>query len=385
MNPDASGPRALLRRTALVSLLAGLAAAAFCARGFSADPHAFFIAYLMAFLFWTGIIAGALPVLMIHNLTGGAWGFPVRKILEAVLRMVPWLLVLFLPLVYGLRELYVWADPARVIHDAVLVQKQAYLNVPFFLMRTAFYFAVWFLLAFGLVPRPSRKRYIREDRGTRNGLGLALYALTITFSSVDWAMSAEPHWNSTIYGLIFMIGQTLSGFAFAFLTALLLAGREPFRRTLVSARTLDLATLLFVFVMLWAYVSLSQFIIIWSGNLAETTPWYVRRFERGWAAVGIFLVLFDFAAPFFLLLMRKIKSSRRAVALICLWLLAMRWLSLFWYIKPAFHPALNFHWLDPAVWLAMSAFSVALFTWILSKKKLTVDRDPLWDGGNPHA
>ncbi|MFO0841474.1 MAG: hypothetical protein U0797_03605 [Gemmataceae bacterium] len=217
-----------------------------------------------------------------------------------------------------------------------------YLNVPFALVRAVIYFGLWNLFAW-LLNRWSRRQDTAKDMRvqhwceTVSAPGLVLYVLTITFASIDWAMSLEPEWYSTIYGAMFGMGQVLSGFAFA-IAVLMFLSRRPEVDALLSGNNLrDLGSLLLAFVMVWAYLSFSQFLLIWSGNLPEEVPWYIYRLKGGWQYLGLMLVLFHFALPFVLLLSTDVKRNRNTLAGVALLVLAMRVIDLVWLIVPAFH------------------------------------------------
>jgi hypothetical protein len=357
----------VLQRRAFAAGAAGLIASLI---GALVTPTQFFRSYLFAFLFWNGVAIGCLSLLMIQHLTGGRWGLAIRRLLEAGTRTVPVLLVLFLPVVVGLKRIYPWAGSEQAdatIRHAIEI-KHAYLNVPFFLGRAAFYFAVWLLLAHFL-NRLSLEtdagldlRRARQMRSISGG-GLLLMGLTITFMSVDWAMSLDPRWFSTIYGMLFMIGTALSALALCIVVITRIMGTGPLS-VVANADTLhDLGKLMLAFIMVWAYFSYSQFLIIWSGNLPEEIPWYLRRYSGVWKLIGLFLVVFHFAVPFLVLLSRNLKRRAKTVGMVALWILAVRVVDLFWLVRPEF-PATGFplHWLDltlpvglGGVWLGMFA------------------------------
>jgi hypothetical protein len=296
-------------------------------------------AWLYAFLFWSGVALGCLSLTLIHNLTGGMWGLAIRRLMEAGTRTFPALAVLFLPLVFSLRTLFVWADPEAVAADALLQHKAPYLNVPFFLIRAVIYFAVWIFLAH-LVNSWSRQldkgSNLKLERKTRSlgGLGLVLLGLTITFASVDWAMSLNPHWFSTIWGVLFMVGQVLSALCLLVMLLARLGEEEPLRAVTRRGTVHDLGKLMLAFTMLWAYLNLSQFLIMWSGNIAEETPFYLARLHGGWKAMAWVLLLFHFIVPFLLLLSRDLKRNARSLALLALALFLLRFLDLYWLIGP---------------------------------------------------
>jgi hypothetical protein len=357
----------VLQRRAFVGGAAGLLASLM---GALVSPTQFFHSYLFAFLFWNGIALGCLSLLMIQHLTGGRWGLAIRRLLEAGTRTVPVLVLLFLPVVLGLKRIYPWAGSAQsdpTIRHAIDL-KQAYLNVPFFLGRAVFYFAVWFLLA-QVLNRVSLESDMGMDlRRARllrsvSGGGLLLMGLTITFMSVDWSMSLDPRWFSTIYGMLFMIGQALSALALCIVVISRIGVERPLS-AVANADTLhDLGKLMLAFIMVWAYFSFSQFLIIWSGNLPEEIPWYLRRFQGGWRAVGLFLVVFHFAVPFLVLLSRGVKRRAKTIGMVALAILAVRVVDLFWLVRPEFpHTGLDLHWLDftlpigiGGVWLGVFA------------------------------
>ncbi len=300
-----------------------------------------FRAWLVAFNLCLGIALGSLVVLMLQYLTGGTWGFVIRRPLEAATRTLPVLTLLFVPLALGLGDLYAWAQPARVEADEELQHKAPYLNVGFFLIRAAAYFVIWNGLQFLLNRWSARQDTSRDKRldDRCQGLsaaGLVLYVVTITFASIDWVMSLEPHWYSTIYGAMLGMGQVLSGFAFAIAMFLLLADRPPLDAVAIGGNLRDLGSLLLAFVMVWAYLSFDQFLLIWAGNIPEEVTWYISRIEGGWVYVALSLVLFNFALPFVLLLSTDLKRNRRALAGVALLVVGMHLVDLFWLIVPAF-------------------------------------------------
>src|SRR5690606_25040978 len=267
-------------------------------------------------------------------------------------RTLPFMALLFLPLAFGVQELYIWARPEVVAADPILQAKAPYLNVPFFLVRAVLYFVIWSALAWTLSACS-----LRHDRDGDPGLarkmqrlsggGLVVYAITVLFMSVDWMMSIDPHWFSTIYGVLFMGGQGLSAMAFAIAVLVLLARTEPMSRVVGAAHLHDLGKLLLAFVMLWAYFNFSQFLIIWSGNLPEEIPWYLARLRGGWEWVSLLLVVGHFALPFLLLLNRDLKRTGRTVATIAVLIIVMRLVDVLWLLGPEQGQALvHIQWLD---------------------------------------
>ncbi len=276
--------------------------------------------YLVAWFYWWAIALGSLVLLLLHNLTGGAWGWAIRDILLAAASTLPLVALLFVPIpLFGLQRLYEWANEALVMSDPILAHKAPYLNPQWFVIRAGVYWIVW-LSALFFVRRMSNEPVSRSAAAERrirvtSGITLGLCGLAVTFASFDYGMSLEPHWYSTIYGVLFFVGNGLAAMAFA-IAALVHWPRDD-RASAVNVSALhDLGKLLFAFTMIWAYISFSQFLIIWYGNLPEEIPWYIRRTSHGWQFAAIAIALFQFVFPFLILLSRRIK--RRAAAIGCL-------------------------------------------------------------------
>jgi hypothetical protein len=352
-----------------------------------AAPRRFFASYLVSFLFWVGFSLGCLGLTMLHHLVGGSWGFPTRRPMEAgALSIIP-LAVLFLPLALGLPDLYPWARPDAVRLDPEIQHKSAYLNVPFFLVRFAVYFGLWILLA-GLLCHWSRAQDDSPDSAPSrrlqrlSGPGLVGLFLTSTFASMDWGMSLEPRWSSTIYGAMFVSGSAVSTLALMIVVAIALSAEEPMREAASPDRLHDLGNLLLAFVMLWAYMAFSQFLIIWSGNLGEEVPWYIRRTTGGWQWVALLLFGFHFVLPFFVLLLRESKRQGRHLFWIAWLVIVMHLVDMVWLVVPAQATSGNprLPWEDTPFILMTTAgiggLWLAFFLWQLRGHPLVPLRDP---------
>lgn len=364
------------------ALYAGIAILAVCGIFGFMNPTQFIRSYLFAYVFWTGIVLGSMGITLLHHLSGGRWGAVVRSFLEAATRTLPFMALLFVPILLGMSKLYIWADESHMMADPILQQKEIYLNVPFFIFRTVLYFAVWYFLIY-LLNRWSRLESeadipeLQKKFQLLGGVGLLLYGLTMTFASVDWMMSLEPHWFSTIYGLLVITGQVLSAFAFVIAAAALMIRYQPLAEVMGSMQFHDLGKLLLAFVMIWAYLAFSQFLIIWSGNLPEETPWYIHRLHHGWQWIGVFLIVFHFALPFLLLLSRSLKRNYRALAIVAVAVMVMRLVDLFWLIGPEFHTeGLAFHGLDLLLPLGIGGIWISLFLGQLKARPLIPTHDP---------
>jgi hypothetical protein len=304
--------------------------------------------YLVGFFFVTGVAVGSLAWLCLGHMTGGAWALTSRRLFEAATRTIPLCAVFFIPVVVSLfvhehgHSVYEWSDPSVVAGDAALIHKSAYLNIPFFIVRAVVYFAVWIGLSF-LLCRWSEKQDQTGDPRLRrlmqdvSGPGILLFGLTVTFAAIDWGMSLEPHWFSTIYGLIIMAGWGLSALAFVITVAAYLVSREPMDHVYQPLHFHDWGKLLLALVMLYAYFAFSQFLITWAGNLPEEIPFYLRRLHGGWQFIGLLIILFHFALPFALLLSRQRKRAPRSLRRIALLMLFMRMVDLVFFFAPSVH------------------------------------------------
>jgi hypothetical protein len=364
---------------------AGLAAAAIgvvlTALGAFIDPDQFFRSYLVAFQYWLGLGLGCLGILMVYHLTGGSWGVAVRRVLEAGTATLPVMAVLFLPLAFGLHHLYEWTHTETVMADPVLSKKVAYLNIPFFLVRAAIYFIVWNVIAHllywwsGRQDRTGDPALIVRMRKL-SGAGIVLFGLAVTFAAFDWLMSLEPHWFSTIFGMVVLAGQGLNALAFVVVMAYLLSGRELFGRVLVPTVLNDLGNLVLAFVMVWAYLSFSQLLIIWSGNLPEEIPWYLHRIGGGWKFVAMALAVFHFAVPFLILLGRGNKRQLPRLAALAAGLLFIRMVDIFFLVAPTFSEHFTLHWLDLAAMVGVGGIWLTAFLWRLPQRPLLAPNDP---------
>jgi len=369
-----SAPSSSRVRVALaIALLVGGAAAAI---GYVNDPVQFFRSYLVAWLFWLAISVGSVTILLLHNLTGGGWGLAIRRVLLAATGTLPYVALLFIPIVLNLIYIYEWADSEHVAHDSILQFKAPYLNERWFIIRGAAYFLIWLLLAFFL--RSQARKPVPTDpdaaRRTRvvSGLGLGLTGLTVTFASIDWVMSLEPHWYSAIYGVLMLVAWGLQTMAFAIVALVWWPRLNRISAKPDPQNLHDLGKLLLAFTMLWAYMAFSQFLIIWYGNLPEENVYYIRRFEFGWQWVAIALALLHYVLPFIVLLNRDIKRRGPALAAVALWLLAMRWVDMVWLVEPAFKRTGTFvPWIDLALTVAIGSVWLALFTWQLPVAEIT--------------
>src|SRR5882672_10934047 len=314
-NLDLSTPpvvKTIGQRSLIIGVIFSVIAAVLAVK----DADQFFQAYLIGFMAWLGVTLGSMAILMLRHLTKGAWGMVIRRILGAAMRCAPLMAVLFVPLLFGVRRLYLWARPLDSIADNHLREHlqeitKTYLSVNGFILRAVIYFAIWNLLSFLLTKWSAEQDLppMRDNSGrfkALSGPGLILYGLTITFAVIDWIMSIDPSWISTIFGLSFLIGQVLSALCFAVVVERILFNYKPMSELLKAEQVHDHGKFMLAFIMVWAYFSFSQWLIIWAGNLPEEITWYIKRLNHGWGFVGLVLVIGQFVLPFVFLLSRSL-------------------------------------------------------------------------------
>jgi hypothetical protein len=435
-------PLPWLRRAAVAALVVG---GLLCLLGLGSDREQFFRAYLVGALYWVGIPLGCLGLLMIQHLTGGDWGVVLRRVLEASTRTLPLVFLLFLPVFLGgMEALYPWthldapvvaaatmgdthASPGKtdgeaVVHPAAaghaamghgegghdgtghgvpggagiaayvtakrdfLEHKRPYLNVPFFQARYVLYFALWIALALILGALSARQDRTADPRLIKrmqqvSAPGLIVLALSASFASYDWLMSIYPTWFSTMYGVYFLITFGIGALAFLVIAGSLLARREPLDGVLQPRHFHDWGKLLFAFVVLWAYTTISQFLIIWSGNLPDEIAWYLPRFRGHWLPLTVALFLLHFALPFLLLLSQDVKKRAPLLALVAGLMLAVRWVDLMWQVAPSIEalwqePVASLWWMGLGTTLALGGVWLLVFQWQLGRRPILPVNDP---------
>lgn len=396
MNVDTtySPPTAEIDRLRSKALIAGVVGLVGCGIGLLVDRDHFFRAWLVAYLLFLGIALGSLALMMVQHLSGGAWGV-FRRIFEASSRTLPLLMVLFVPVLLGIGTLYPWSHEDHVAADEILQHKSPYLNSTFFVVRAAIYFGGWWAIA-TLLNRWSRQQdagdvgvNVRIQR--LSGAGLVFYALAVTFAGVDWIMSLNPHWYSTIFGFLMMGGQGLAALAFTIVISALLFKTEPMSGLLKPHHFHDLGKLMFAFVMLWAYFNFSQYMLTYAANLIEEVPYMITRTSHGWQYLALFLVIFHFAVPWLLLLSRDLKRNPGRLVVVAVWMLFVRFADLYMMVSPEFdasgggnlhllageHASHFFvHWLDLAAPLAIGGLWLWMFFTELRQRPLLATGDP---------
>jgi hypothetical protein len=380
-----------LQRRGLIAAVAGLVVGG---AGAVLQPAQFMPSWLIGFTFCTGLSLGCLALLMVQHMTSGAWGLVTRRIFEAGSRVLPYCALLFIPVVIFAPSLYSWARPDVVAGDEILQKKHFYLNVWFFAVRGAIYFAVWIGCATFLsrwsTQQDRREAALTEEDTRRfrviSAPGLLIYVLLMSLAAIDWLMSLDPHWYSTIFGFIIVAGQALCSLSFSVAILAILVRREPMSSVLRAGHFHDLGKLMLAFVMLWAYFSFSQFLIIWAGNLPEEIPFYLNRLQNGWGVVSAMIVAGHFVLPFCLLLSADLKRRPRALANVAWFIVGIRLLDLIWIVAPTFNQN---GWpvsvANIGIPIGLSGLWLFLFAGQLRKHPLVPINDPYFKDMLAHA
>jgi len=373
-----------LQLGALVVGLIALAGAAIL--GFT-TAGSFFESYLMSYMFILGLSLGSLMLVFVVHLAGGSWGALILRPLEAAVSLIPLLALLFIPILFAMKDLYPWTDPAFVAAWPMVEAKTAYLNTPFFIARAVAVFAIWTLGAFlyRSLSRRQDETSVESQAGRAGyrmksmaGLWVVLYILSMTFAAFDWAMSVTPTWFSGIYPGILMASQVISALALIILVMVALAKVNPtIDKLLTPKRLQDLGNLLMAVTMFWAYTHISQLIIQWSNNVSETATWYYSRLGPDWVGFSAFILFFGFFAPFMILFSRWVKRRRRALSIVAVWALVVQLMNIYWILAPEFQRSgAQLTLIDVLLTVGMVGIWVALYARALGARNVLPANDP---------
>ena len=377
-NPDTfniSGTRTLYQRLLVIGFL-GLVLTAV---GYFVDSAQMFHSYLTAFTFWVTIGLGGLFFLLMAHLTGAVWSVVIRRLAESITSALPLLALLFIPLFFGIHELYHWSHKEAVLHDHLLQWKSYYLNMGFFILRTVVYFACWIFISQRLIRLSSLQTGVKEVNQMKHtsAWGTILFALTFSFASFDWLMSLDPHWYSTIYGVYIFGGAFLTFIVTITLSLVFLQANGILRNQVTKEHYHDLGKLLFGFTVFWAYIAAAQYFLIWYGNIPEETIWYRHRGEGSWMAVSLILAFGHFVIPFSVLIFYRAKRSLRVLVPISILLLLMHYVDLYWNIMPNLHTHnAHFSWQDITTLVGIGGVVLAVMWRNFARKPVVPVRDP---------
>lgn len=349
------------------ALIIGVVTLIITAAGFFVDRQQFFFSYLVAFAFWATVTLGGLFFTLIHNTTHAMWSTVLRRIIETIMMTVPVMAILIIPVLFGIHDLYHWSHADVVATDALLQKKAAYLNIPFFVIRTVFYFAVWMVLSFYLyrISKQQDKSFDPEQKEKlrkRSAPSILIFALTLTFASFDWLMSLDPHWYSTIFGVYIFAGSFLSAIAFVVLVLISLHKRNILTDVITVEHYHDLGKFLFSFTVFWGYMAFSQYFLIWYANIPEETIWFAHRWEGSWKYITLVLVFGHFVVPFLALMPRAAKRNLKFMRIISIWILLMHFFDLYWLVIPTLHKhGFHFSWMDLTAMIGIGGIFVWYF------------------------
>ncbi len=362
------------------SLVVGLIGAAVAGYGYMVARDGFFQSWLMGFLYWFLIAAGSLGMLLIHHLTAGRWSFMIQRCLEAAAKTMPLLFILFIPIILGMTNLYEWARP-EAAHDEVIQAKALYLNVNGFIGRAALFFVIWSFLAYRLSALSNRQDQetdttkTNQQLRTMSGPGLVLFVLASTFATIDWGMSLTPHWFSTMYGPLWLAFEGIASLSFMAIIANKIGHRKPVGHYMNHQYFHDIGNLMFAFTILFTYMAIGEYIIIWSGNLAEETEWFLER-QGDWNWIALTVAVCQFAIPFLLMLNKPVKRHGSILSKVALWVLGICYVSMHWLIAPTFRHRPELTWVDIACWVGIGGLWLAAFFGFLKSKPLLPLGDP---------
>lgn len=366
------------------------------------DPEQGLRSWLLGFVFWAGLSIGGIGLLMLQFMTGGAWGVVLRRIFEAASRTLLIVVICFIPLALGVyfHQVYEWTHLPPT--DPAIEARGIYLLPVSWIIRSAICFAIFGVMAYLLNDWSARQDRTDnyEDAATLldrmskfSGPSMVIYALTVTLVAVDWVLTLDPHFFSTIWGLLFVIGWALATLSFSAAVLAYLSDKRPMDDVVGKRHFHDIGKLMLAMVMVWAYFNLSQWLIIWSGNIPEETGWYLTRMESGWFWVGVALILFHFAAPFLILLQQDFKRRPKLLASIAIFILLMRFVDMFFLIGPT--PRINTNggpqgafivsWMDFVAPIAIGGIWLWYFFGQLRSRSVVPGMDPFFDRAVNHG
>ncbi len=326
-----------VQRTGFILLAIGVV---FGIVNFLVDFQQAILSYLLVYVFLVSISVGSLFLVALEYITGAEWSTPLRRVVEFFAGLIPWLIILVIPLLLNIRNIFEWAHPDVVANDKILQAKSAYLNPAFFTIRSVLSVFIWTLFYYLLTNNSRKQDDNKDQRLTKKNIIISaifipVFAITITMTSIDWMMSLEPHWFSTIFGVYFFAGSVLAGLSVTTLAVVLLKEKNLLHPAMIDDHYFSLGALLFAFINFWAYIAFSQFLLIWYANLPEETGWFMMRGNGGWMVMSMILIVVHFVVPYAVLLSQPAKKDPRKLKFSAIWILAAHLLDCYWLVMPS--------------------------------------------------
>jgi hypothetical protein len=351
-----------------------------CVFGYYVDARQAAFNTIVGFLFLTSIAMGAIFLIALDSVAGSVWSVPMRRINEFLAALIPFAALLALPVFFYLPEVFSWAESGSAVVDPLIQSKRQYLNVNFFVIRFIVIFAIWTIFYYFLTKNSLKQDVTKDQKYTRWNIRLSavfmpIFAFGLTVIAIDWGMSLEPHWYSTIYGVYYFSGAVIATLATSTYIIVQLHERG-YLQYLRRDHFYSLGTLMFVFVNFWAYIAFSQFLLIWYANMPEETFWFIMRWKNGWQGVSILLLVVQFWVPYFILLSQESKMNLRRLKFISIWLLFAHLLDLYWLIMPTYNADVTVNWMMIGFPLLFVGLVITVFAWKMKRHNLMPIGDP---------
>jgi len=348
--------------------------------GFFSDQHRALLNYLMAYMFILSIGIGALLLIALEYVGGADWSVPIRRVVEFLAAIIIFLPILVLPLIFNIHDIFHWAHKDIAAADEILKGKSPYLNETFFIIRVFAVLAIWGLFYFLLIRNSNTQDKTKDQLLTKKNIILSaifipFFAITITITAVDWLMSLEPHWFSTIFGVYFFSGSVVASLAAVTLFVVKLKENGYMHPELVDDHLFSLGALQFAFINFWAYIAFSQYLLIWYANLPEENFWFLHRWENGWQYLSILLIIAHFIVPYAALLSQPAKMDPKRLKFISIWILFAHFIDLYWLVMPNVN-GYYFSWIDIIVPLLAIGVIILIFNYRANKSNLVPIGDP---------
>jgi hypothetical protein len=357
--------------------------------GFIVDSYRASFAYLVSFIFFLSIVVGSLFLVALEYAANADWSTPFRRVSEFLAAGLPWLLIFAIPLMFYTGNLFQWSHADYINSDKMLQAKSAYLNTPFFMVRVFAIIIIWVFFYFMIIRNSRSQDATSNQLLTKRNITLSVifipvFAITITLVAVDWIMSLESKWFSTIFGVYLFAGVAWSSLAALTIVSIKLKEKGFLHPAVKEDHYYSLGTLMFAFTAFWGYIAFSQYMLIWYGNLPEETFWFMQRWEGGWKIVSVLLIVAHFIVPFFYLLSYESKTNPRKLKFISIWILCVHFLDLYWMIMPSMsrnNHAYSFSWIDFVFPLIFIGLLFVVFKKVAEKINLVPVGDPKLERG----